>query len=219
MRGIMEILNLDNHWKMQIVGEKDWIPAKVPGSVYADLIEGKKLEDPYWRDNELKALAVMENEFLYCCDFAAQPKKADKVCLRFECLDTLAEIRLNGNVVGTAENMHRIYEFDVTQQLEKENHLEILFHSALKYIKQEQAKVRAVGCIDAMDGFAHLRKAHSMFGWDWGPRIPDAGIHRQVSLLYIKDARISDFYIRQQHENGKVVLRPEISLDCVTGKD
>ena len=66
----MEILNLDNHWKMQIVGEKDWIPAKVPGSVYDDLIEGKKLEDPYWRDNELKELAVMENEFLYLCYFA-----------------------------------------------------------------------------------------------------------------------------------------------------
>ncbi len=215
----MLIQNLDNHWKMQIAGEKDWISAKVPGSVYADLIEGGKLEDPYWRDNELKALAVMENEFLYCCDFAAQPESADKICLRFECLDTLAEIRLNGDFVGTAENMHRTYEFDVTKLLKKENHLEILFHSALKYIKQEQAKVRAVGCIDAMDGFAHLRKAHSMFGWDWGPRIPDAGIHRQVSLLYIKDARISDLHIRQQHENGKVVLRPGISLDCVTGKD
>ena len=181
---------------MQIAGETEWIPAKVPGSVYADLIDGGKLEDPYWRDNELKALSIMENEFCYCCDFIAPKQEADKICIRFECLDTLAEVWLNGEFLGKAENMHRIYEFDVTRILKEENHLEILFHSALKYIKEEQAKVRAVGCIDAMDGFAHLRKAHSMFGWDWGPRIPDAGIHRPVSLLYVKDARISDFYIR-----------------------
>ena len=34
-----------------------------------------------------------------------------------------------------------------------------------------------------MKGLPRLRKGHSMFGWDWGPRIPDAGIWRKVSLL------------------------------------
>ncbi len=215
----MKIFRLEENWKMQVAGEPEWLPARVPGSVYADLIAGEKLEDPYWRDNESKALAVMENEFLYHCDFAAPKEEADKICLRFECLDTLAEIWLNGIWVGKTENMHRTYEFDVTGLLKEENQLEILFHSALKYIKQEQEKVRAVGCIDAMDGFAHIRKAHSMFGWDWGPRIPDAGIHRPVSLLYIKEARISDFYLRQQHEDGNVTLRPEITLDVMLGEE
>ncbi len=79
--------------------------------------------------------------------------------------------------------------------------------------------MRAVGCVDAMDGFAHIRKAHSMFGWDWGPRIPDAGIHRPVSLLYIQGARIYDLYVRQRHEEGKVWLRPEVELDCVKGQE
>mgnify|MGYP002510234700 FL=1 len=214
----MKIVYLNDHWKMQIAGEEAWIPAKVPGSVYDDLIRGGKLEDPYYRDNELKALSIMDNEFRYCCEFAAPKEEADKICLRFECLDTLAQVWLNGEFLGKAENMHRIYEFDVTGMLKEENHLEILFHSALKYIKEEQKKVRAVGCIDAMDGFAHLRKAHSMFGWDWGPRIPDAGIHRPVSLLFIKNARISDLYIRQKHEDGGVTLCPEVNLYCVSGE-
>ncbi len=214
----MEIFRLEDNWKMQVAGEAQWLPARVPGSVYADLIAGGKLEDPNWRDNELKALAMMENEFVYCCDFAVPKEEADKIYLRFECLDTLAEIRLNGTWVGKTENMHRTYEFDVTGLLKEENHLEILFRSALKYIKQEQAKVRAVGCIDAMDGFAHIRKAHSMFGWDWGPRIPDAGIHRPVSLLYIREARISDLLIRQRHEGGNVTLRPEAETEIVAGE-
>ena len=33
----------------------------------------------------------------------------------------------------------------------------------------------AEGSSDAMKGFANLRKAHCMFGWDWGPHLPDAG--------------------------------------------
>jgi len=216
----MKTVFLKRNWQMQTVGDTEWIPAKVPGSVYGDLTACGRLEDPYWRDNELKALAVMENDFVYRCDFTAPDReRADKILLRFECLDTLAEIRLNGRLAGTAENMHRTYEFDVTGLLEEENHLEILFRSSLKYIREEQSKVRAEGCIDAMDGFAHIRKAHSMFGWDWGPRIPDAGIHRPVSLLYIEKARISGFYVRQRHEEGRAALCPEVELDCAAGQE
>lgn len=216
----MQTVSLENNWSMQIAGDPEWIPAKVPGSVYADLIAAGRLEDPYWRDNELKALAIMDNDFIYRCDFTAPDREdADRILLRFECLDTLAEIRLNGKPVGTAENMHRIYEYDVTELLEKENRLEILFRSSLKYIKEEQQKVRAVGCVDAMDGFAHIRKAHSMFGWDWGPRIPDAGIHRPVSLLYINKARITSLYVRQLHKEGRVTLCPEAELDCAAGQE
>ena len=37
---------------------------------------------------------------------------------------------------------------------------------------------------DAMKGFSEPgRKAHCMFGWDWGPRLPDAGLWRPVFLL------------------------------------
>ena len=64
--------------------------------------------------------------------------------------------------------MHRIYEYEVKDILAEENLLEIFFRAALSYIRDCQEKVRAEGCIDAMDGFAHIRKAHSMFGWDWG---------------------------------------------------
>ena len=216
----MKTVVLDSNWQMQIAGEPEWVPARVPGSVYADLIACGRLEDPYWRDNELKALEIIDNDFIYRCDFTAPDKRcADRILLRFECLDTLAEIKLNGKTVGTAENMHRTYEFDVTELLKEENHLEVLFRSSLKYIKEERQKVRAVGCIDAMDGFAHIRKAHSMFGWDWGPRIPDAGIHRPVSLLYINGARISGLYVRQRHEEGSVTLCPEVELDCVAGQE
>ena len=45
------------------------MPAVVPGSVYQDLLDNNKMEDPYYRDNELKALKIMENDFTYVTCF------------------------------------------------------------------------------------------------------------------------------------------------------
>ena len=62
-------LNGDN-WRMRIVGEKDVygvngkeIPAKIPGSVYGNLLEQGLMPDPYDRMNELDALPLMDNDF------------------------------------------------------------------------------------------------------------------------------------------------------------
>ena len=202
----MKIQKLNNNWQMRIAGEDIWLPARVPGSIYQDLTDGGRLDDPYWRDNEKKALAIMENHFVYRCDFRKEEKEYSEAILRFESLDTLTEIHLNGRKLGNTENMHRIYEYEVTDILAEENLLEIFFRPALSYIRDCQEKVRAEGCIDAMDGFAHIRKAHSMFGWDWGPRIPDGGILRDVTVCYRDAAWIEDVHIRQRHEEGYVIL-------------
>ena len=37
-----------------------------------------------------------------------------------------------------------------------------------QHTKEENAKVYTGGSHEAMEGFPHLRKAHCMFGWDWG---------------------------------------------------
>ncbi len=52
----------------------------------------------------------------------------------------------------------------------------------LQYIRAAYRQVRADGTSDATQGFPHLRKAHYMFGWDWGPRLPDAGVFQSVTL-------------------------------------
>ena len=61
----------------------------------------------------------------------------------------------------------------------------------------------------------HLRKAHYMSGWDWGACLPDGGIFRPVTLLGIKSARLDSVYIRQVHEDGKVLLIPEVDVETV----
>lgn len=199
-------LNGDN-WRMQIIGEKDMygvngkiLPAKIPGSVYGNLLEQGLMPDPYDRMNELTALPLMDNDFVFETDFTLTEEQlaADYLVLRFEGIDTLAKVFLNGRVLGETNNMHRIWEFDLGwTACAGENTLRVEIASPTRYIEEENQKVFTGGSTDAMRGFPHLRKAHCMFGWDWGPRLPDAGIFREVSVLSGVKSRIEQVYITQ----------------------
>ena len=192
---------------MRITGDVSavdgFIPATVPGSVYSDLLKAGKMEDPYWRDNENEALELMKNDFEYRGSFNIDSvglAGADEAILRFNGLDTIADISLNGKPLGSVNNMHRVWEFYVKDLIrEQGNELVIIFHSPVKYIDEQFRKDPAIlGSEDAMRGFPGIRKGHYMFGWDWGPRLPDAGIWRSVEVLALKKARLENVYVRQE---------------------
>lgn len=215
---------LNGSWNFKIIGKdaglvpKDGIEAQIPGSVYSALLDKKLIPDPYYRDNELKLLPLMDNDFSFETSFT--PEKAlfccDKVLLRFDGIDTLADIFLNGHHLGACYNMHRIWEFSILPLLRQgKNRLKVVLHSPTLYIKEENKKVYTGGSSDAMEGFPHLRKAHCMFGWDWGPRLPDAGIFRKVSLLGIKEGRIDNVHITQHHRSDAVVLDLDVALELM----
>lgn len=216
--------SLNGIWKLHIIGKdadllpEEGIEAKIPGTVYEALLEEKLIPDPYYRDNELKVLPLMDNDFCFTTEFSVDDKmlSGDRLLLRFEGLDTLADIYVNEEWIGCAYNMHRIWEFDLLDAgcvREGENRLKVVLHSPTRYIKEENKKVYTDGSKEAMEGFPHLRKAHCMFGWDWGPRLPDAGIFREVTLIGIEKSRLESVYITQIHEEEKVTLDFDIALD------
>ncbi|WFR58359.1 glycoside hydrolase family 2 protein [Anaerocolumna sp. AGMB13025] len=210
---------LNDNWNMRKLGDKDYYEAVVPGTVYTDLLRNQVMEDPFWKDNEDKALEFMEDDYEYVTEFSCEKEflESDRVVLHFDGLDTLTDISLNGTVLGSTDNMHRIWEFEVKELLmEVNNSLKIVFHSPTRYIRDEYAKRPTIGAEDAMEGFVHIRKAHCMFGWDWGIRLPDAGIFRPVSLLGINKARIEDLYITQEHEKNKVTLKFQVTTEAVS---
>ena len=163
----MKKLSLNGSWNLEIPGSDFGnVPAQVPGSVYHDLLQNGLIEDPFYRDNEMDALKLMENDFVYSRSFRVDETlpESDRVLLRCEGLDTVATVYLNGEVVGLANNMHRIWEFDVKCALHTgENTICVRFASPTKYIKEQYAKSVADGSSDAMVGFPHIRKAHCMF--------------------------------------------------------
>lgn len=205
----MKKFALSNNWKMRQCGEEQWLTATVPGSVYSDYMNAGRLNDPFWRDNEDAFYELMKNDFEYQCDFDISDELFSKnhLILRCEGLDTLAEITLNGVTVASTDNMHRTWEFNIKNIVRKKgNTLNIVFRSSLNFITEEQKKFFCDGSIEALSGMPHIRKAHYMFGWDWGPYLIDAGIWRELSLIGYDEIRLSDIEIRQKHTNGVVEI-------------
>ena len=203
---------LDGIWKMSGAGYSCF--GNVPGSVYSFLhIDNQILPDPYFRDNEDIYLALAENEFVFERQFEHK-KTGNRMFLVFEGLDTLCSVYLNGKLVAETENMHLKYSFDVSDLLiDGENILSVVCHPIAPYMRQKNAEARLFGSTDCIDGYPYIRKAHSMMGWDWGARLPDAGIWRSVYLLEKDSAEILDVDILQRHLGGKVFLTPKIKCD------
>jgi beta-mannosidase len=210
---------LRDNWTLTVLGDnvfsipEEPIPTRVPSSVYSTLLEQRLMPDPFYRDNELKATRLMENSFLYETSVPAGPVPGEdeRVILRFDGIDTLASVFLDGEKLGDTGNMNRAYGFDITRQMREKQgrgalRLSVKLYSPTRFIRQAQEECPVGGTPEAMPGVSHIRKASCMFGWDWGPRLPDAGIFRPVRLLYVNTARVADVSVRQRHHvTGKTV--------------
>lgn len=215
----MTATNLKEQWTLTVLGKNVYdipetpIETVVPSTVYETLLKKELMPDPFYRDNELTALKLMENDFVYETDFSLKntDREADKIFLRFHGIDTLADIYLGDQLLGSTDNMNRIWEFDITAAVkdDPENavyHLKVVLHSPTRFIREENEKCPVGGSAESMPGFPHIRKAACMFGWDWGPRLPDAGLFREVTIETVKTARISQLYLTQNHRvTGKTV--------------
>ena len=193
-----EQMNLGGAWRMREADSQTWHSAHVPGSVYADLMADGTMPDPFWRENELDAFERMKKDYVYQRAFTVTEAQLAHAHVELVCegLDTLAHVSLNGREIAFADNMHITWVWDVKEQLHAgENTLEIRFDSPILY------------CAKKAD------EAHCMFGWDWGPRLPDAGIWRPIFLRTWDAARLENALMLQAHHDGvvDVTIRPEIA--------
>ena len=211
-----EQVNLGGAWRMREADNETWHSAHVPGSVYADLMADGTMPNPFWRENELDAFERMKKDYVYQRTFTVSEAQLAHAHVELVCegLDTLAHVSLNGREIAFADNMHITWVWDVKEQLHAgENTLEIRFDSPILYCAKKAEEAPGWESSDATPGFRHLRKAHCMFGWDWGPRLPDAGIWRPILLRTWDTVRLENALMLQAHHDGvvDVTIRPEIA--------
>ncbi len=215
----MTQLTLNGAWTLYKQGDPTPIPATVPGCVHTDLLANHLLDDPFYRDNELKQMWIGETDWHYQRTFTVTPELLahDRVLLRCHGLDTLATLRVNGVEIGRADNMFRTWEFDVKSALQAgENSIEVAFAAPMTYACQMDAeKGEYPGWVEPMriNGGTWIRKEPCNFGWDWGPKMVTSGIWRAIELVAFDTARLTDVLITQHHENGEVTLN--ISMAAV----
>ena len=150
------------------------VPGEIPGSVYSFLLDAGLMEDPYYRDCELDALRLMEEDYTFSRVFIAAPSlgilSAAHQCLRFEGIDTLSEVRLNGVLLGRTDNMHITWEFDVKGILrEGNNTLEVTILSPTRKLTACSDGIGGRGCLTgesgAMSGLRHgMNPGSRMYG-------------------------------------------------------
>ena len=211
-----EQMNLGGAWRMREADSQTWHSAHVPGSVYADLMADGMMPDPFWRENELDAFERMKKDYVYQRTFTVTEAQLAHPHVELVCegLDTLAHVSLNGREIAFADNMHITWVWNVREHLHAgENTLEIRFDSPILYCAKRAEEAPGWESSDATPGFRHLRKAHCMFGWDWGPRLPDAGIWRPIFLRTWDTVRLENALMLQAHHDGvvDVTIRPEIA--------
>ena len=153
------------------------IPASVPGNFELDLMKAQKLEDLYFSTNTLKAQAL-ENVHVWYHTVVTVTEKNQY--LRFEGIDTFADIYVNGMYVKSADNMFLPWEVD-EGLYPGEN--EVVVHIKPAMLEARRFTPPAA-CNAQKYNYASLygRKAAHMFGWDIMPRIVSAGLWKDVVL-------------------------------------
>ena len=183
-------INMNNGWVMSFDGKE--YGCSVPCSMYKVLLENKAIPDPYYRENEYISTDLSRKDvtFTKSFDASAETLSAQRRFLLFHGIDTLSEVFLNGEKLLDTDNMHRTWEVRIDGILREHNKLEVRIKSPVRYIESENEKRPVWGVGECMKGYPHLRKAHCMFGWDWGPMLPDMGIWRDVELLAYNGGRL-----------------------------
>lgn len=192
-------------------GLQQWRAATVPGSVHTDLLAHELIRDPYVGapEAELQWIGLADWEYRARFDVDAASLAKAHAELRFDGLDTYAEVTLNGKPLLRADNAHRTWHARVEGRLRaKGNELQIVFRSPIRTLLPgvQAMPHRIAGNYpspygdepkDAMVGnFA--RKPAYHFGWDWGPRYVTAGVWRRVDLQAWDAHRLTDVAVRTE---------------------
>lgn len=173
-----------------------WIDAEVPGDIHDALFRAGMIKDPYYADNSKECGWVTEKDWYYYKTFRILSNfQKEKTRIVFEGIDTYGEVWLNGQKVGSTDNMFREFVFDVTGIIKEdaENELVVRINS-IKRMMRLFPYQKYFACFNPARIF--IRKAQCHFGWDWAPDLPATGIWQKVKLVTTVKGEIENVRIK-----------------------
>ena len=176
-------------------GAAQRIHASVPGNVHLDLMEADYISDPFFGNNVHKLVDWEQKDWRYLARIDVPLlAEGETIFLRFDGIDTLARILINGMEAALSDNMFIPLRVDVTQHSGTRIVLEVEIDSV---IAREWKRDRPTnsGALPYNAESSYVRKARHSFGWDIAPRIITAGLWRQVSFETHSAHELDDLYI------------------------
>ncbi|MDG2052684.1 MAG: glycoside hydrolase family 2 protein [Flavobacteriaceae bacterium] len=191
----IERQNLSKNWKFLQEGDSLWMPASIPGTVQTDLLNLKKIPQPFKANNEDSIQWVSERNWFYKTHFlvAKDALLKSKHFLNFEGLDTYASIFLNDSLILNTNNAFRNWEMEVSDILQLKNVLQIKLQ-ATDSIEKTAIKKLDYELPEAPRVFT--RKPQFQYGWDWGPTIKTMGITKNISLVSYENIWFKEVFLK-----------------------
>jgi hypothetical protein len=179
--------------------------ATVPGQVHTDLFAAGLIPEPFAGFNELDLRWVALENWTFSRRFTAPAAAlassdgnvaaAWSAQLVFDGLDTIANVTLNGRLLGISVNSFVRWQASLPAGLlhagDDANELVVRFTCAQAY-GQTAAAAYPVPLREfranrySYSGRPWVRKSQTHFGWNWGPGFITQGIHRPVSLQLVR---------------------------------
>lgn len=107
-----------NNWEFGF--QDQWLQAKVPGDIVADLLSNQLINDPYFGTNEDSIQWVFKQDWTYKTDFRLGKESSQE--LVFNGLDTYANIYINDSLFLQTDNMFRKWDIDVSSLERQKDH-------------------------------------------------------------------------------------------------
>ena len=205
-------VSLDGEWTLRHFAQPDFgavrelkgvpadapsLKATVPGDAFLELEKSGVIPQLFTGTNVWAMRSWENRQWLYSRRFAAPTfdVATERAVLRFDGLDTLADVFLNGEKVASPENMQIVHRIDVTDRVRQgaENEVAVLFRSPVLEAETHVFDAHGFHSSGSVES-EPLRKACHQFGWDIFPRLISAGIWRSAALDVEPRACVTDVY-------------------------
>lgn len=190
-----------------------WIDADVPEDIHRTLRRAGIIRGFTYNKDEDEERWIEQKDWIYYKEFfIPDMTEKENVILKFHGIDTFCDVYLNGEKIGTHQNMFVPLEFDVTSKLNfnKRNVLIVHIYSPVKSVESISDE-EASGILAPERVFA--RKAQMSYSWDFCGRCVSAGIWKNVELQVCHDIRLDSYYLYTKSISDHAALL-EIEVKC-----
>ncbi len=168
--------------------DKEWMECQLPSDVRIPLMQYGKIKDPTLSDYCLDAEWVENRSWWFLKKFhlTTEDLRHDIAELKIDRLDTKSDIFVNGVYIGSHNDVHYPFLYNVLDHLQEgENELAIRVSTGLEDVTDEQmSEVNWATCTEYDNGGkyrgdrrrAFVRRPQYTVGWDWNPKVVTCGI-------------------------------------------
>ncbi|NCF48383.1 MAG: glycoside hydrolase family 2 protein [Bacteroidetes bacterium] len=216
-------LELGGDWQVVDATGSIAFVASFPGNLITALHHAGHIPDPYWGMNEYDLRWIADRSWTAVRAITLDAHQTD-CSLIISQLDTVATIRVNGDLAFEAANAFRRYQIDLSNLLVVgENSFEICFKSptAEANLRQERQPFFVPYTTNyPVPNGNMLRKPQCDFGWDWNAALMPSGIYGDLYLQTNQLPQIGDVLVHQEHRDNYVVVHVVVDVVAdITGSN